>query len=144
MPVVPTSGGPSVGPAPFRPPQTSIDTFGGGTAGTPIDNSGLARAAANIYRDEKQKADESMLVNAGGELTQFEVDRLHNPQNGALNQHGQNAFGLPDEVRADYEKKTADIESRLTNDNQKIAFRRLATSHWASVDQQVQQHVANL
>lgn len=143
VPQVPFTGQPSVAPAPLRVPSAPVETFGGGAASRPVDLSGLGRVTQDIYLNEKHKADEALVTSAGADVSAAEVDMLHNPDTGALNQHGDKAFQLPETVAQSWQKRMGEISSRLTNDDQRAAFQRIAASSWSTVNAQVQQHVAN-
>lgn len=143
MPVVPSSNGQQVGPAPLPGLRVNVETFGGGPAATPVDLSGIARVATNIYRDEKQKADQIAVDGGQADLSGWETDALHNADTGALNMHGEQAFSLPEQVAESFQQRAADIRSRLTNDTQRAQFDRIAAAHWDSINGQVQTHVAN-
>lgn len=143
MPVVPVSGGQSVEqrPLPFLKP--SLETFGGGQAQTPVDLSGPAHTALGIYQQEKFKADQTAVVDAGSKVSAAETDILRNPDSGVLNTRGKDAQGAIDTARQKWDQSMADIAAGLTNDNQKSQFQQWAKTHWASIDAQVQSHMAN-
>lgn len=112
--------------------QTSARTFGGA----------LGEAAFQLGLEEKQKADQVAVLDADRELIEHETTTLHDPQKGALNRRGRDAFGLPEEVLGGFDAKAAEIEKRLTNDQQRYSFRRSAIARRLDLDRTVQRHVA--
>jgi hypothetical protein len=114
--------------AAFQPPQ-------------PVDLSGVQKIATQIHEEETARADQVAVLSADSQLSYLENNLLHGP-NGVLNRQGQNVLGAPDEVRQTWTKSVSEIDQHLTNDRQKIAFRRAAQDRFASVDSAVQQHVA--
>jgi hypothetical protein len=143
----------SPGPLPrVRIPQGApIEAFGGGIAsqaGSP-DLSGalgaldhIAAEQQRIRQEEKARADQVAVTDAIAQRSQHSTYLLHDPDKGALNQFGKNAFGLPEEVRGNYDAVNNVIRNSLANDDQKAAFDRYAANDWSNVNLQLQRHVA--
>lgn len=142
MPTVPSSQGPSVSPSARPSLRTSPEVFGGGAAAAPIDTRAIADAAYRIGQDERNKANQIAVLDAGSRLTALETALLHDPGHGALNTRGKQAFDVHDRVTAQWGTHVGEIESTLSNDDQRLAFRRMVDARAASLDEQLQRHVA--
>jgi hypothetical protein len=121
-----------------------IDAFGAGKGTQEMTEafSKVGQAAAKIAEQEKKKADELALMDADFKLSTLQTKLLRDPQNGALNKRGKDAFGTPGEVMNGFSTGADQIEGGLSNDEQKIAFRKVALGRMAEVDKTVQEHVA--
>ncbi len=94
------------------------------------------------YAAEVQKADQVRLTQAERQLSDWELKSVYDPQAGALNVRGEAAMKLPDQVATDFDKTASDIRSGLANDNQKLAFDRMANARRESVMGRIDSHVA--
>lgn len=56
------------------------------------------------------------------QFSEWNQTRIFDPQTGALQQQGKNAFGLPEKLDADFQKFADGIKLGLANDDQKLAF----------------------
>ncbi|MDB4893149.1 MAG: hypothetical protein JWL61_5004 [Gemmatimonadetes bacterium] len=142
MASLPITTGRAVAPNATPQLRAPVQAFGGGSAARPVDLSGTANLAADIYHQERQQADQIAVLDAASKLSTLETDRLWNEKDGALNARGKDAFGVPERLAADWEKGVSDIEKGLTTDGQKIRFRQAAQAHWNAVNEQVTSHVA--
>lgn len=97
---------------------------------------------AQIAQQERQKADQLAVLEADNQLAEFETNRLYDPENGALNRRGRDAFGLPDEVMEEYEKTASQIEGNLSSDRQRQAFQRAKQQRANSINLTIQRHVS--
>ena len=61
----------------------------------------------------------------------------------ARSQEGANAFGLPEEISQQWKDGSSAIAETMTNPQQKLAFQEQAASHWGSLNEAVQMHVAD-
>ena len=127
-----------------RQVYSTEETFGGGAAAakTAEATSKLLDTGQKIILEQRKQADTLAVLEASSKLSDSENRLLYDPKGGAFLKLGKDAFDLPEQVMGDYDKITTDIESGLSNDDQKIAFRRQALAHRASIDEQVQRHVA--
>lgn len=147
-PRVPTLDGPQVRQTGFpgaRVVQDApIEAFGGGSvvSGPAGAAQSLLTTVSKIAEEEKKKADQVAVLDADGELSAFETDLLYNPETGALNKKGKDAFGIPETVMSAYGKRVAEIEKRLTSNDQRLAFRRAAQGRQLDVDRMLQRHVS--
>lgn len=102
----------------------------------------LGRQAAEIASQERKKANQMAILDADTRLGQFETTRLYDPESGALNQRGEDAFDLPDTVLQDYDALVAEVEKGLSTDEQRLSFQRLAQDRRQNINRAVQRHVA--
>jgi len=82
------------------------------------------------------------LMEADKKLTTAETELLYNPDSGALNQKGTNAFKTPEEVNQAYSENVRAIEESLTSPKAKLAFKRMAAERGGSIDRTLQKHVS--
>lgn len=102
----------------------------------------VGQALQEVDLAEKKRQSEIAVLEADRKLSSWTVQNLHNPETGALNRRGKDAFGMPDEVLPAFDKNTAEIEKGLTNDAQRQAFRQLASGRRGEIEQTVTRHVA--
>lgn len=119
---------------------TSPRTFGA-DIGAGLANVG--DAVNKVYLEEKKKADQIAVLDADRAIVEFETSSLYDPKAGALTKRGRDAFGLPDTLLGAYDAKVAEIEKGLTNDEQRLAFKRSAISRRLDFDRTLQRHVAS-
>lgn len=134
---VPVLSTPNVSTRPLEAPRVGTDTFGGAPA-VP-DASGLTDAVHDIYQEQKRKTDQVAVLSAAGQVSGLENSLATH----ARTQMGTNAYALPDTVSAEWQKHIADIGNGLNNDEQRLAFNNVVQSHWNSLDEIVQNHVAD-
>lgn len=106
---------------------------------------GLSRAlsvVADIYLREKRKADQIANVAAEGQLLSGVNRLLYDPETGALNRKGKDAFGMPREVLAEYDRMAGEITAGMGNDEQRDTFNRLATMRRVEVERAAQRHTS--
>lgn len=123
--------------------QAPLAAFGGGQGNV---GARIAQGASEfsgqieqIAREEKRKADIIATTNAGAQLSDLETNlRVH-----ARSQLGSNAFGLPEDVGSAWKEGSSKIAEGMTNPTQKLAFEEQAKSHWSSLNEAVQMHVAD-
>jgi len=101
----------------------------------------FSAADARLRKEAADKADEVSLTNASNRLDAFEIKRLHDPKEGALNIHGQASFDLPEAVDADFNKAADEIEAGL-NPRVKDRFLRLRGGKGSNIAINVRRHVA--
>lgn len=143
MPTVPRYNGEQVQQAPLPGVRYNVQTtprdFGAGIA------EGLGRAgevAAQIYQDERAKADQVAAMDAERQLGDWENSTLYDAEKGALTRRGRDAFGLPEQVLGDYDSLVGKISAGLGSERQRMAFARAAQARRADIDRTVQRHVA--
>lgn len=115
--------------------RTSPDTFGASLGQAASD------AAFAIVREEKARADETVLHEARRKLNDWEQSRIYDSKDGALHKRGRDALGLPEALAKDYDDYTSEIETGLGNDDQRTQFRKLAQLRREQVMQWTNRHV---
>lgn len=137
MPVVPIADGTNVATRPFAAPRASTDVFGGAPA-VP-DLSGLASEVHDLYQEQKRKSDQVAVLGAAGAVSNLETTLATQTRQ----QLGLNAYGAPDAVSKAWQSGISDIGKGLVNDDQKLQFQSVVQSHWNSLNDVVQNHVAS-
>lgn len=122
----------------------NAEAFGAGQSNAALAEAGrgLSQEASKIFAEEKQKADKIAVLDASTKLSALETKLLYDPQSGALNKRGKDAFGIPEQVMGDFNKEATQIGDNLGNDDQRLAFKASVNERVASLDKQVQHHVA--
>lgn len=101
----------------------------------------VAGLAMGIVQKAREDADQVAVLNADKELSALETDILYNPETGAYNKKGKDAFGLPETVSEDWKKGADKIAESLSNPVQRAAFQRSVNSRYGDIDRQLQKHV---
>lgn len=121
--------------------------FGGG-AGLQRMNQALGQVSSGvqeIIKEERQKADEIVGLNARKELNERTTRILYGsedePGSGVYNRLGVNSFGLTDEVPEQLKKDIDEITAKMTP-SQRRAFLPHATSAQMEVHNKTQSHMA--
>ena len=99
------------------------------------------KLAVDIFTEEKRKADQIAVLDADLSTSQIETSLLYDPQAGALMTEGKNAFGVYDSVKDSWQKHIQETEKKLTNDNQRMAYKNLVSGRWSNIDRQLQRHI---
>lgn len=102
----------------------------------------VAQVAEGVYRKEKQNADALAVMEADRRLSEWENNAIYDAQQGALTVKGKDALALPDRVIPDLDATIGEIAQGLANDDQKLAFRRMANARRSDVDRLLQRHAA--
>ncbi|MES2531924.1 MAG: hypothetical protein V4636_12880, partial [Pseudomonadota bacterium] len=126
---------PEVQPSIDVPLAVTPEALGAGV-GRAIQNAG--DVAFDLHEKEVQKANETAILDADNQLNAFVQQRLYDPKTGVLKQPlGKHASAAADQTLADYDKAMTDVGSRLTNDNQRIAFQKMAQARRFHVEHQL-------
>jgi len=123
-------------------PKTSMETFGGGSAGIGNVINDAGKVAMQVYQQEKKRADDIALYDADAKLTKLETDLLYDPKVGALNQKGKNSFDVATTTLPEYKKRSDEILAGLSSNEQKAAFERVRSERGANIDRALQRHVS--
>lgn len=120
------------------------DATGGGPAFDRMIDAGVRALGGlgEIAAVEKRKADQLVYQDAMKQATEKAIDLQYNSKTGAMNRKGKDAFGLPDEIKQNWDLGLQDIRKNLHNDEQREAFERSAQSIWLDLYGNVQRHVA--
>jgi hypothetical protein len=116
------------------------DETAGSAIGGPIERTGLA-ALADVAEEERTKADQTALLKAQNQLSDWKNQTLYDPQTGAFTKKGEAALPLPEDVHDSFTKATDAIGAGLTTPKQQQAWARVKAQEWESVDLQVRRHV---
>lgn len=119
-------------------PDASPASFG---AVEPINLDPAIRQLREIEQREQAKADEDAFFEADAKLAAAETFILLDPKTGVLQRKGKNAFSAPEDVKEEWLKRVGEIESTLSTDRQRDAFRRSALNREESLSRRVQEHV---
>ena len=148
MPVVPRLGVQQVdeqmGPQRLQSANAPIGAFGGGQ--------GLDRAAnslAGLVDEVDKQAAQTMATNAKTELNNLQNKLIYGEQDengnytfeGLVQKKGQNAFGFSQEIDKEFERKRAEIESKLSGRAREY-FTRDAQQVKMSIDDTVSKYMA--
>jgi len=88
-----------------------------GAAG--IDLTGAANELSDWALRQQDQANQVATMEADSALQQWENEYLYNPETGAMNRQGRNAFGLPEESSQAFEQQRQAIRQGLANDRQR-------------------------
>ncbi|MEG3078867.1 transglycosylase SLT domain-containing protein [Halomonas sp. 5021] len=116
-------------------PSTPRGSFG-------PDLSGAANQITDMALKARDRADTAQVMEADSALTEFENNALYDPEAGALNQRGKNAFDVPERVMKDFDTRATEIRSNLS-DRQVQAFDKLTAQRRQQMDLALQRHVSN-
>ncbi|MCM5682519.1 hypothetical protein M8A51_23565 [Schlegelella sp. S2-27] len=95
------------------------------------------RKAAELAAKERRRADQVAVLSAERELSDFQLQQ----ETQIGNTKGKDAAGLPDTVVPGLDSKIQEIESRLSNDDQKFAFANMAANRRESLNRYLTRHV---
>lgn len=115
----------------------------GGAIGEALSYAGRAGAQffGELARKERDAADQTALLKANNQLSDWKNKRLYDPKSGAFTLKGENALPLPEDVRAEFEKVAGDIAKGMKTPRQQQAFANLRSQEWQGIDLQVRRHV---
>ncbi len=102
---------------------------------------GVGSTLFDIGLNEQRKADDTQLIGAVRGLTDWEVNTVDKPGEGALSKQGKDALGLPDTVLPGFDTARGTIESGL-NDRVKTRFRAIADGRRSDVERKIYSHVS--
>lgn len=114
----------------------TIGDFGGMVARIGVER------YTKIQDEAKQQADQTALLAASNQLSDWKNQALFDPEHGAFTKQGKDAMPLPEQIKTGFDQATGAIEKGLASDEQRLAFARLKSQEWQSVDLQVRRHVS--
>ncbi len=112
--------------------------------GAAIGNPAIAVGVSEFQRiqqEERQQADETALLAAQNQLAAWKSKTLYDPQGGAFTKRGQEALQLPEQVQQSFTETAGKIAATLSTPEQRLAFAKVQSQEWQSVDLQVRRHV---
>lgn len=89
----------------------------------------------------KQRADTLALTEYDNQLARWETDHLYDPQNGALTKRGKDAFNLPREIDAEFQKYASEQADVLITPEQKDGAAKLRLERQQRIGLTVRRHV---
>lgn len=109
------------------------------------DNSNAFAKTTNALgkwaQEAKERADKTALLEAESAIDEWEMNNLYG-KDGALNTQGKSAFDLAPTVGVNFNQKISEVESSLSNADQKTAFRQWATQRKFAVRKSLLEHEA--
>lgn len=105
-------------------------------------SSSAVSAAQDFFEAEKKKADEVKSVEVRNRLAAAKNRLLYDPEKGALNKRGKDAFGLHETVSDELQKEFDDIETTLSNESQRAEFYKYKAAAQADIDNDLNRHTA--
>lgn len=131
----------SVGTAPLpgvRVPVGAPEAAFGVPGAAAPDLSPITRQVAEFAAREREKADQLAVLDADNQLATLQTDLLTE----ASTRKGKDALGATEEVHSRWEEGIGSLEKNLTNDRQRMAFRRAAGSRFQSLYASVERHAS--
>ncbi|TDX30755.1 hypothetical protein DFO67_10410 [Modicisalibacter xianhensis] len=116
-------------------PATPQGTFG-------PDLTGAAQQVSDMALRAADRANTAQVMEADSLLTEFENTALYDPEKGALNARGKNAFGLPEDVISQFDSRVNEIRQNLRGP-QVDAFDKLVAQRRQQISRTLQRHVAS-
>lgn len=116
----------------------------GGDLGAGLQNLAgqLGQIGAERAAKKKKDADATAIMEADRKISEWENRNLYDAETGGFNVLGKDAMGLPERLLPDLDKTISEIETGLANDDQKIAFRRMAIARRSDVDRGLENHIS--
>lgn len=143
MPTVPRYGGGVASTAvntPRENPNANHDAFG---VQGPNVLEGAVPNLIQMVQVHKQKADQVANLASDNELAALESRLLYDSKSGALNKRGKDAFDLPETVGEEWRKGVSEIEAKLGNKEQRLAFANSRAQREVNIHTAVQKHVSD-
>lgn len=124
--------------------NVSQDTFGGGQSAANLNRSvgGVLNKFNKIQLEEKRKADNLASLEADQKLSSIETRLVYDPEVGAVNKKGKDAFGVSGTTLKSFDSEADAIEKSLSNEDQKMAFRKMRISRRAAIEKQLTRHMS--
>jgi len=105
----------------------------------------VGQQGAALYAREMQKeralADQTALLEVSNRISDWKNKRLYDSAAGAFALKGKAALPLPEDIRAEFGTLTGDLGKTMVTAEQKLAFGKLVSQEWDSIDLQVRRHV---
>lgn len=130
-------GGVSQGPIPTARRRESVETGLGSVA------AGAEALSDVMHKERMQAAHDAEMVErtaADTALSQWENAALYDPENGALNRRGENAFDLPGQVLPALDEEAKRIRATLRSPRSQMAFDSAYGARRAAVEQGLNRH----
>lgn len=96
----------------------------------------------DIRRNERRRAMEVRTLDWQNRIDQFELNRIYDPEKGALNLRGKDAFELPEDVDREYTALIGELGKGLKDPDEIAALQKLAQQRGGNIAMTVRRHVA--
>lgn len=100
----------------------------------------VGHVVSEIARVEREKADQTALLEADNYLSSWESQAVYDPEKGALTKRGKDAMGVPEAVGAEFEKRADAIQATLQPGQQQQAFAALRSRRRAQLEMTLRRH----
>ncbi len=119
-----------------------IEAFGGGSSSAAVGQAGvqLGSQALQIAKEERAKADDVATTEAYTKTVQLRNRLMYDPKAGAMNRKGKDAFGVGEEYGKQFQDGADEIESSLTNDDQKAMYKRIRAQEQRDLEGNLTKH----
>jgi hypothetical protein len=94
----------------------------------------------DLQAQERERADDVALLEAKNYLKRWQIDRLYNPEKGALTQKGKAALPLPEQIDTEFTELTGEIEKGL-NPRQLAKWQAVKGDAGVNLHAEIQRHV---
>lgn len=122
MPQVPSYDGPQINyqgaPGVRVSTDAPLEAFGGGATQAAVGQAGvgLGNEITKIGDQEQQKANDSVAIDAYAKTMAYKQNLLYDPNDGALNKRGKDAFGITQDYGSQFDKFADDVSKSMTPD----------------------------
>lgn len=118
------------------------EAFGGGSSLAQVSQTatGLGQQAMQIAHEEKQKADDVATTEAYSKTVALRNQLMYDPKNGAMTRKGKDAFGVSDEYGKKFKDATDEINSSLTNDDQRTMYNKIRANEGRDLESSLTKH----
>lgn len=124
-------------------PNQPIETFGGGAAAAAVPGAIIAAGDRfqKYVKEAKAEADDVAATSAYEKLVKKKNELIWDGQNGAVNKKGKDALGVMQEYGPQFEEYHAQIQSELSNEDQRRAVSKLYARENLEFTNTLQKHV---
>lgn len=140
----PSYGDPRVSDSPLQTPKRSgqapVEAFGGGMSQVTNAARGLTGDVQKLIAQEQERADFDQMAQKRIALNDWERESVYDTKTGALGKLGQDALGVSERTRADYDKFTDDQDRQLATDGQRQAYRAMVIARKEHITKVLDSH----
>jgi hypothetical protein len=121
-------------------PQYRTQIVGSRPSGIPQAIQGLAGAVGEVVDQAQKEQDAQAVFAARRQLDEWERKALLDPEAGAVNKRGAEAFDLPTRLPEEFDKTAGEVAKGLGTERQRRAFRELADSRRGQITSWADRH----